>query len=95
MRDQEWLLRCSTCKTLIASMTVGEGSWNTWESPAVIPGCHPLPSGGPGVEVVLKEQEPFEKVCRMLSDDEVPVVHTSICFKFYDGRQMWFFPGQS
>lgn len=96
MQVVEWLLRCSTCGIVYASVAVPEGQQTTWESPVAIRGCHPTSSGGPGFEAVLKKDtEPFQKVCRMLSDEKEPVVHTSICFTFLDGKREWFFSGES
>jgi hypothetical protein len=71
-----------------------EGHPIIWESPAVLPWCHRLPSGCPDAEVVLKE-DAFAAICRMLSDEEKPMVHTSVCFTFYDGTTKWWFPGES
>lgn len=65
-----------------------------WESQAAIITCHPDPSGSPGVEVVLKWND-FERVCGWLSGEMSPAVGSRAAFKFYDGKQTWFFPGKS
>jgi len=93
---QEWLLRCSTCRKLFASVAVPEGHQQMlWESPVAIITCHPTPSGSPGVEVMLKDSEAFEKVCRMLSGMEAPIIHTEVVFSFWDNKRLWAFLGKS
>lgn len=89
-----FLLRCSTCRTVFASVTVSEGTQNMYEFSDAFFACHPTPSGDPGVEVEPSDYDPLKVVRRWLGVEE-PKPNTGICFKFYDGKKMWFFSEQA
>ena len=95
MQGQEWLLRCSTCKKVYAFVFVTEGSGVLWESPALLSPCHPTPSGAPGLEAVVKGEDSFKKVCRVMSGEGELEVHTQVSFEVHDGIKPWHFFGAS